>query len=112
MKPLPAIGASMLLGFLSVTAVFDASCRPMPGEWKRDEAMLAWSICGQVGWQLSFDTKKGEPLFNPRSVGGGPTLTNFRPEDHPWHSCFLFTCIFFNHVNYWEESRGIGNSEG
>ncbi len=102
----------LLLGFLSAPVVFAASSSALPGEWKRDDTTLAWSSGGRIVWQFSFDVKKGKPFFNPLTVAGGPTLTNFRPEDHPWHYGLWFSWKFINQVNYWEEDRASGKAEG
>jgi hypothetical protein len=95
-----------LAAFLSVSAFAAQS------EWQRDATTLAWRTDGKVVWQFSFDAKKGKPFFNPLSVTGGPTLTNFRPEDHPWHYGLWFSWKYINHVNYWEEDRQSGKAEG
>ena len=63
-------------------------------------------------WAFSFDAQRGKPFFNPVSVAGGPSLTFFRPEDHPWHYGLWFSWKYINRVNYWEEDRQSGKAEG
>jgi hypothetical protein len=81
-------------------------------DWQRDATTLAWRAGGRVVWQFSFDPTKGKTFFNPLSVAGGPSLTNFRPEDHPWHYGLWFSWKYINHVNYWEEDRTSGKAGG
>lgn len=81
-------------------------------EWQRTETTLAWTEQGQVVWQFSFDPAKGKPFFHPITVGGGPSLTNFKPADHPWHYALWFSWKYINGVNYWEEDRKTGQANG
>jgi hypothetical protein len=81
-------------------------------EWVRDSTSLAWRANGETVWRFSFDPKSGKPFFDPVSVAGGPSLTNFKPEDHPWHYGLWFSWKYINHVNYWEEDRRSGQAAG
>lgn len=81
-------------------------------EWQRDAVTLAWKQGDAVIWQFSFDPTKGKPFFNPVTLNGGPSLTNFRPEDHPWHYGLWFSWKYINRVNYWEENRQTGLADG
>jgi hypothetical protein len=81
-------------------------------DWQRTDTTLAWRVGTNVLWQFSFDPQKGKPFFHPLTVAGGPTLTNFRPADHPWHYGLWFSWKYINHVNYWEEDRTTGHAEG
>jgi len=87
-------------------------------DWQRDAASIAWRTGTNVVWRFSFDPRKGKPFFHPLSVGGGPSLTNFKPEDHPWHYGLWFSWKYINrvnstnHVNYWEEDRTTGRAQG
>lgn len=101
MKKTFLLGA-LLLGLFSGCTTPPAAGR---GEWRRDDKTLAWRVADQDVWQFSFDATKGKTFFNPLSVAGGPSLTNFRPEDHPWHYGLWFSWKYINHVNYWEEDR-------
>jgi hypothetical protein len=81
------------------------------GEWQRGDSSIAWRAGTNVLWQFTFDDKKGKPFFHPLSAGGR-SLTNFKPEDHPWHYGLWFSWKYINKVNYWEEDRQTGQAEG
>jgi hypothetical protein len=81
-------------------------------EWQRDATSIAWLEGTQVVWKFSFDPQVGKPFFHPLSVAGGPTLTMARPDDHPWHYGLWFSWKYINGMNYWEEGRETGRSEG
>ena len=81
-------------------------------DWQRDDTTIAWRVGTNVLWQFSFDPTKGKTFFNPLTAGSGVSLTNFKPEDHPWHYGFWFSWKYINHVNYWEEDRATGKAEG
>lgn len=87
-------------------------------DWQRDDTSLSWLSGTNVVWRFSFDPAKGKPFFHPLSVAGGPALTNFKPEDHPWHYGLWFSWKYIyplhstNHYNYWEEDRATGKAQG
>lgn len=81
-------------------------------EWQPTDTTLAWRESGNVVWRFSFDPRKGKPFFDPVSVDGRTSLTNFRPEDHPWHYGLWFSWKYINEVNYWEEDRQSGKAAG
>jgi hypothetical protein len=81
-------------------------------QWTRDESSVAWMHDTATVWKFSFDTKGGKPFFHPVTVANGPSLTNFKPADHPWHYGLWFSWKYINHVNYWEESRTTGQAAG
>lgn len=87
------------------------------GDWQRDDKSLAWVSGTNVFWRFSFDPEKGKPFFHPLAPGGGVSLTNFRPADHPWHYAFWFSWKYIDHpgnaghVNYWEENSS-GTAQG
>ena len=95
-------------------AVFAATLAPLTAraEWVRDSVSIAWTSKGATLWRFSFDPRSGKPFFNPIAVGGNSSLTNFKPEDHPWHYGLWFSWKYINHVNYWEESRESGQAAG
>jgi Methane oxygenase PmoA len=80
-------------------------------EWQQDEKGLAWKNGEQTVWRYSFDLDKGKPFFDPLSIRG-TRLTNFRPEDHPWHYGLWFSWKYINEANYWEEDRESGKAQG
>jgi hypothetical protein len=81
-------------------------------DWQRTDTTLAWRKGTNLVWRFCFDPKNGKPFFHPLTVAGGPPLTNFRPEDHPWHYGLWFSWKYINRVNYWEEDRQTGHAEG
>lgn len=89
-------------------------------DWQRDGNTLAWRAGTNVVWQFSFDAKRGKPFFYPVSVAGGPSLADFKPQDHPWHYGLWFSWKYINtkvgdtnnHINYWEENITTGESQG
>ncbi|MFL6620876.1 MAG: DUF6807 family protein, partial [Povalibacter sp.] len=80
-------------------------------EWVRDENSIAWQRSGHDVWKFTFDPEKGKPFFHPLTAGS-ESLTNFKPEDHPWHYGLWFSWKYINGVNYWEEDRQSGHAEG
>jgi hypothetical protein len=85
---------------------------PVRADWQRTDTTVAWTAKGKVVWQFSFDPAKGKAFFHPVTVGGGPSLTNFKPVDHPWHYALWFSWKYINGVNYWEEDRQTGRANG
>lgn len=98
--------------FALILALIPLAAPAARADWQRDDASLAWRADGEVAWQLNFDAKAGKPFFHPLTVAGGPSLTNFKPEDHPWHYGLWFSWKYLNGANYWEESRATGRAEG
>lgn len=82
------------------------------GAWQRDATSLAWTSGTNIVWRFCFDPKNGKPYFHPLSAAGGESLTNFKPEDHPWHYGLWFSWKYINGTNYWEEDRKTGLAEG
>lgn len=80
-------------------------------EWQRDAKSLAWREGTNLLWRFSFDSTKGKTFFDPLTISGH-ALTNFKPEDHPWHYGLWFSWKYINHANYWEEDRATGKAEG
>ncbi|HYG24945.1 MAG TPA: DUF6807 family protein [Verrucomicrobiae bacterium] len=83
----------------------------LQAEWERDDKSIAWRQGTNVIWRFSFDPSKGKTFFDPLAIGG-TTLTNFKPEDHPWHYGLWFSWKYINKANYWEENRQTGKAEG
>ncbi len=79
-------------------------------EWRRDETTLAWRSGDQTIWRFSFDPTKGKPFFDPVAVAGGPSLSEFRPADHPHHYALWFAWKYINGSNYWEETATSGKT--
>lgn len=81
-------------------------------DWQKTDTTLAWTKDGKVVWSFTFDPGRGKVFFEPLTVNGGPSLTAFRPVDHPHHYALWFSWKYINHTNYWEESIGPGVSAG
>lgn len=92
----------LLLGLLAL---------PASAEWQRDAKSLAWRDGTNLVWRFSFDPAKGKTFFDPVTANGR-ALTNFKPEDHPWHYGLWFSWKYINHANYWEEDRATGKADG
>ena len=80
--------------------------------WQATETSLAWEDDGRTVWQFNFDPQFAKTFFHPLSAGGGPALTESRPDDHRWHYGLWFSWKYINKANYWEENRETGISEG
>jgi hypothetical protein len=81
-------------------------------EWQRDSTTVAWRAGDRLLWRFSYDPAKGKPFFDPLTTSSGVSLTNMRPQNHPWHYGLWFSWKFINGANYWEEDRESGKSEG
>jgi len=107
-----ALGASACAHRRATSASNTPATGAPRGAWLRDSTTLAWTAAGTTVWRFSFDPKSGKPFFDPVGVGGGPSLTNFKPQDHPWHYGLWFSWKYINHLNYWEEDRTSGQAAG
>jgi len=65
-----------------------------------------------VIWQFNYGKETSKPFFHPVSLVDGTVLTVDRPADHPWHHALWFSWKFINGVNFWEENRKTGKSNG
>ena len=81
-------------------------------QWRQTEGALALLSGERVVWQLNFARDGGKPCFHPLSLANGTVLTALRPADHPWHRGLWWSWKHINGVNYWEEDRKTGLSEG
>ena len=80
--------------------------------WKQSADSLALREGGTIVWQFNGTTNSAKPFFHPVGLPGGPVQTWDHPPDHPWHHGLWFSWKFINGVNYWEEDRKTGRSEG
>jgi len=80
--------------------------------WRQTDGLLALLNHGRFVWQLNFDKKEGKPYFHPVCLADGTELTWHRPPDHPWHYGLWFCWKYINGLNYWEEDRQTGLSQG
>ena len=80
--------------------------------WKKESNRVTLLNNGKIVWQHHFNKAEGKPYFHPLSTIEGSVLTGLRPEDHPWHRAVWFSWKFINGLNYWEEDKETGKSEG
>ena len=81
-------------------------------DWRQTDGSLALLNNERVVWQFNFDKKQPKPYFHPVCLTDGAELTWHRPPDHPWHYGLWFSWKYINGLNYWEEDRKTGLSEG
>ena len=105
------LGVLLLLELVPVCAKDAAGQKPRY-DWRQTDSSLALLNNGRVVWQFNFDKKQGKPYFHPVCLTGGTELTWHRPPDHPWHYGLWFSWKFINGLNYWEEDRKTGLSQG
>jgi len=80
--------------------------------WVEEETSIGLEADGQTIWQFNYEPKASKPYFHPLGLADGTSLTWVRPPDHPWHLGLWFSWKFINGLNYWEEDRETGLSEG
>ncbi len=97
-----------LLLVLGLTAVAFSK----PYEIVEKENAVTMLYHGQTLWAYHHDPAEGKPYFHPLSATDGTLFTDLRPEDHPWHRGVWFSWKGINGVNYWEEDRKTGTSDG
>jgi hypothetical protein len=111
--PMKTFPPSSRLRALFLLPIFLGLCQQrVNADWQRDDTTIAWHVGTNVLWRFSFDPQKGKTFFSPLTAGNGVSLTNFKPEDHPWHYGFWFSWKYINHFNYWEEDRATGRAQG
>jgi hypothetical protein len=79
--------------------------------WQREAGSVALRKGEQVVWQFRYGKQEAKPAFHPLALPGGPVMTCYRNEDHPWHRGMWFSWKLINGLNYWEEDKA-GVSEG
>ncbi|WOO43728.1 DUF6807 family protein [Rubellicoccus peritrichatus] len=75
-----------------------------------DSISMIWD--GSPLWTFNHSAEEGKPYFHPLATTKGTVFSDLRPDDHPWHRALWFSWKFINGVNYWEENRETGKSEG
>jgi len=80
--------------------------------WRRTDESVALINNNNTVWQLNFARSEGKPYFHPLALVDGTALTWLRPADHPWHRALWFSWKYINGLNYWEEDKDTGQSEG
>lgn len=81
-------------------------------KWEKKKNALALLNNNRIVWQYNFNKTEGKPYFHPLSTIDGTELTWLRPDDHPWHRAVWFSWKYISGLNYWEEDRKTGQSEG
>ncbi|HID20872.1 MAG TPA: hypothetical protein EYP14_00515, partial [Planctomycetaceae bacterium] len=80
--------------------------------WAVGDSSVALKAGDQILWRFCYGKEARKPHFHPVAVPGGPTLTVNSPPDHPWHHGLWFSWKSINGLNYWEEDRETGRSQG
>ncbi|MBP6508651.1 MAG: PmoA family protein [Opitutaceae bacterium] len=58
-------------------------------------------LCRYVYLPTTAAKESPKPYFHPVNSFAGDTLTNFRPNDHPWHHALSFTLNNVSGANFW-----------
>jgi len=81
-------------------------------QWQRTSTSVALLNRDRIVWQFNYGPDLSKPYFHPVALADGTVLTCLSPQDHPWHHALWFSWKMLNGVNYWEEDRKTGQSEG
>ena len=81
-------------------------------KWQQDENSLSLLNSDKVVWRFNAHLGEMKPCFHPLATLDGKPLTDYRPNDHPWHRGAWFSFKDINGVNYWEEDSTIEKSAG
>ena len=80
--------------------------------WRKTSDSLALLNNGRAVWRLNYGKDCRKPYFHPVALVDGTVLTWLSPPDHPWHRAMWFSWKYINRMNYWEEDRKTGLSQG
>jgi hypothetical protein len=80
--------------------------------WERGPGAVSLMNGAQTVWRLNVDPGHAKPYFHPVALKGGTALTWNSPPDHPWHHALWFSWKLINGLNYWEEDKATGQSQG
>jgi type 1 glutamine amidotransferase len=80
--------------------------------WERTPAAISLLNGGQTVWRFNYAPGHAKPFFHPVGLKDGTSLTWKSPPDHPWHHGLWFSWKFINGLNYWEEDKATGTSQG
>ena len=83
-----------------------------PLHWQQTDDSVALVGPSGVIWQFNHGEQAAKPFFHPLALTTGEVLTWQAPPDHPWHHGLWFCWKYINGVNYWEENRDTGRSDG
>lgn len=81
-------------------------------KWIKTDQSIALTNNNKTIWQFNYGKETSKPYFHPVSLVDGTVLTHDRPDDHPWHHGLWFSWKHINGVNFWEENRKTGKSNG
>jgi len=81
-------------------------------KWHKTDKSIALKNNDKTVWQFNYGKETSKPYFHPVSLVDGTILTHDRPDDHPWHHALWFSWKHINGVNFWEEDRKTGKSDG
>ncbi len=79
--------------------------------WEQTDSSISLLYQEKIIWKFNFP-EYGKPYFHPINTTDGTPLTWFGPPDHPWHRGLWFSWKYINGLNYWEQDRSTGLSEG
>jgi type 1 glutamine amidotransferase len=85
---------------------------PSTPRWLRGDGTIALADGDGEIWRFHHGPRAGKPHFHPLALPGHGPLTWQDPPDHPWHHGLWFSWKHINGVNFWEESRASGRSDG
>ena len=86
--------------------------QPPSYKWQKTDKSIALTNNSKTVWQFNYGKETSKPFFHPVSLIDGTVLTVDRPKDHPWHHALWFSWKYINGVNFWEENRKTGKSNG
>jgi hypothetical protein len=100
--------------FLALAAALSlsASAAERALDWQATDTSLALRNGSNTVWELVFDPRQPKTYFHPLATLDGTVLTAFRPPDHVWHRGLWWSWKFINGLNYWEEDKQTGRSQG
>lgn len=90
----------------------DAPAEKTPVQIEKKADSVSLSMNGKTVWKFNHRASEGKPFFHPLATTDGKVLTDLRPDDHRWHRALWFSWKMINGVNYWEEDRKTGESDG
>ena len=97
---------------LGVMAAVCGTAHAASFNWQTNDTSLALRNGDKTVWQLVFDPKQPKTYFHPLATVDGEVLTALSPADHPWHRGLWWSWKYINGLNYWEEDKKTGRSEG
>jgi len=99
-------------GGVSAPAQEDEPTETLALRWQQTDESVA--LVGPTGviWQFNYGEQAAKPFFHPLALTTGEVLTCQAPPDHPWHHGLWFCWKYINGVNYWEENKATGRSDG